>query len=111
MTLHRNARAAAARAQEKLAVDRVCARRHARRGRGPPRRGEAGARPVPGLRLRPRDSLSDAVQVLDAFHIVKLGTQVVDEVRRRVQQGPNLTCLTLKRTTRLHASQGTRSKR
>jgi transposase len=33
-----------------------------------------------------RDSLSDAVQVLDAFHVVKLGTQVVDEVRRRVQQ-------------------------
>jgi transposase len=30
--------------------------------------------------------LSDAVQVLDAFHVVKLGTQVVDEVRRRVQQ-------------------------
>ncbi len=26
------------------------------------------------------------VQVLDAFHVVKLGTQVVDEVRRRVQQ-------------------------
>jgi transposase len=33
-----------------------------------------------------RDSLSEAVQVLDAFHVVKLGTQVVDEVRRRVQQ-------------------------
>ncbi len=33
-----------------------------------------------------RDSLPDAVQVLDAFHVVKLGTQVVDEVRRRVQQ-------------------------
>ena len=33
-----------------------------------------------------RDSLSDAVQVLDAFHVVKLGTQVVDEVRRRIQQ-------------------------
>lgn len=28
----------------------------------------------------------DAVAVLDAFHVVKLGTQVVDEVRRRVQQ-------------------------
>ncbi len=25
-------------------------------------------------------------RVLDAFHVVKLGTQVVDEVRRRVQQ-------------------------
>jgi transposase len=33
-----------------------------------------------------RDSLCDAVAVLDAFHVVKLGTQVVDEVRRRVQQ-------------------------
>jgi len=33
-----------------------------------------------------RDQLADAVQVLDAFHVVKLGTQVVDEVRRRVQQ-------------------------
>ena len=33
-----------------------------------------------------RDSLPDAVQVLDAFHVVKLGTQVVDEGRRRVQQ-------------------------
>jgi hypothetical protein len=33
-----------------------------------------------------RDDLSDAVQVLDAFHVVKLGTQVLDEVRRRVQQ-------------------------
>jgi transposase len=33
-----------------------------------------------------RDSLSEAVQVLDAFHVVKLGTQVLDEVRRRVQQ-------------------------
>ena len=33
-----------------------------------------------------RDELPDAVAVLDAFHLVKLGTQVVDEVRRRVQQ-------------------------
>jgi transposase len=33
-----------------------------------------------------RDHLPDAIQVLDAFHVVKLGTQVVDEVRRRVQQ-------------------------
>ncbi len=32
------------------------------------------------------DHLPDAVQVLDAFHVVKLGTQVVDEVRRRLQQ-------------------------
>jgi transposase len=33
-----------------------------------------------------RDELPDAVAVLDAFHVVKLATQVVDEVRRRVQQ-------------------------
>jgi hypothetical protein len=33
-----------------------------------------------------RDELPDAVPVLDAFHVVKLGTHVVDEVRRRVQQ-------------------------
>ncbi len=33
-----------------------------------------------------RDELPDVVAVLDAFHVVKLGTQVVDEVRRRVQQ-------------------------
>lgn len=32
-----------------------------------------------------RDELPDAVAVLDAFHVVKLGTNVVDEVRRRVQ--------------------------
>lgn len=31
-------------------------------------------------------TLPDAVRVLDAFHVVKLGNQVVDEVRRRVQQ-------------------------
>lgn len=28
----------------------------------------------------------ETVQLLDAFHEVKLGAQVVDEVRRRVQQ-------------------------
>jgi transposase len=33
-----------------------------------------------------RDGLPHAVAVLDAFHVVRLGTQVVDEVRRRVQQ-------------------------
>lgn len=32
-----------------------------------------------------RDELPDAVAVLDAFHVVRLGTQVLDEVRRRVQ--------------------------
>ena len=46
-----------------------------------------GAGPVPRLRERhATTSLDDAVAVLDAFHVVKLGTQVVDEVRRRVQQ-------------------------
>ncbi len=33
-----------------------------------------------------RDELPDAVAVLDAFHVVKLGTACVDQVRRRVQQ-------------------------
>ena len=33
-----------------------------------------------------RDELPEAVAVLDAFHVVRLGTQVIDEVRRRVQQ-------------------------
>jgi transposase len=32
------------------------------------------------------DQLADAVAVLDAFHVVKLGTAAVDECRRRVQQ-------------------------
>ena len=32
------------------------------------------------------DQLQDAAAVLDAFHVVKLGNQAVDEVRRRVQQ-------------------------
>lgn len=32
------------------------------------------------------DQLEDAIAVLDAFHVVKLGTGAVDEVRRRVQQ-------------------------
>ena len=32
------------------------------------------------------DQLDDEVSVLDAFHVAKLGTQAVDEVRRRVQQ-------------------------
>src|SRR5215208_6632419 len=33
-----------------------------------------------------RDELPDAVAVLDAFHVVKLTGQALDEVRRRVQQ-------------------------
>ncbi len=33
-----------------------------------------------------RDELPDALAVLDAFHVVKLAGQALDEVRRRVQQ-------------------------
>lgn len=33
-----------------------------------------------------RDELPEAITVVDAFHIVKLGTGMVDDVRRRVQQ-------------------------
>ena len=33
-----------------------------------------------------RDELDDAVAVLDAFHVVRLGLQAMEEVRRRVQQ-------------------------
>ena len=33
-----------------------------------------------------RDELPEAITVLDAFHVVKLGGQALDEVRRRVQQ-------------------------
>lgn len=33
-----------------------------------------------------RDELPEAITVLDAFHVVKLGSAMVDEVRRRVQQ-------------------------
>jgi transposase len=33
-----------------------------------------------------RDEVPEAITVLDAFHVVKLGSAMVDEVRRRVQQ-------------------------
>jgi len=42
--------------------------------------------PFHGYKNAIDDQLEDAVAVLDAFHIVKLGTAAVDEVRRRVQQ-------------------------
>jgi transposase len=42
--------------------------------------------PFHGYKNAIDDQLQDATAVLDAFHIVKLGTQAVDEVRRRVQQ-------------------------
>lgn len=42
--------------------------------------------PFHGYRCAIDDQLDDAIAVLDAFHVVKLGTAAVDEVRRRVQQ-------------------------
>ena len=42
--------------------------------------------PFHGYKNAIDDQLEDARAVLDAFHVVKLATQVVDEVRRRVQQ-------------------------
>ena len=42
--------------------------------------------PFHGYKNALDDQLADATAVLDAFHVVKLGTQAVDEVRRRVQQ-------------------------
>ncbi len=42
--------------------------------------------PFRGYKNAIDDELEDAIAVLDAFHVVKLGTQAVDEVRRRVQQ-------------------------
>ena len=43
--------------------------------------------PFAGYKTAIDDKLEDATAVLDAFHVVKLGTAAVDEVRRRVQQG------------------------
>lgn len=42
--------------------------------------------PFGGYKSAIDEQLQDATAVLDAFHVVKLGTAVVDEVRRRVQQ-------------------------
>jgi transposase len=42
--------------------------------------------PFHGYKNAIDDELEDATAVLDAFHVIKLGTAVVDEVRRRVQQ-------------------------
>ncbi len=42
--------------------------------------------PFHGYKNAIDDQLDDARAVLDAFHVVKLATQVVDDVRRRVQQ-------------------------
>ncbi|NVN00100.1 hypothetical protein G6035_15705 [Arthrobacter sp. SDTb3-6] len=40
--------------------------------------------PFRGYANAVRDELPEAIQVVDAFHIVKLGTAMVDDVRRRV---------------------------
>jgi len=42
--------------------------------------------PFHGYKNALDDALEDAIAVLDAFHVVKLGTAAVDEVRRRLQQ-------------------------
>ncbi|MFB9777174.1 ISL3 family transposase [Brevibacterium otitidis] len=42
--------------------------------------------PFHGYKNAIDDQLEDSTAVLDAFHVVKLGTAAVDEVRRRVQQ-------------------------
>jgi transposase len=42
--------------------------------------------PFHGYKNAIDDQLDDARAVLDAFHVVKLATGVVDDVRRRVQQ-------------------------
>jgi transposase len=47
---------------------------------------QAALDPFRGYANAIHHGLPDAVAVLDAFHVVRLGTQVVDEVRRRVQQ-------------------------
>src|SRR4051812_32367802 len=51
--------------------------RHRRARRPPPFRGDMNAI---------RDELPDATAVLDAFHVVKLAGNALDEVRGRVQQ-------------------------
>ena len=55
---------------------------------GPFRKGVkvAALDPFQGYKTAIDDKLEDAVAVLDAFHIVKLGTAALDECRRRVQQ-------------------------
>ena len=42
--------------------------------------------PFHGYKNAIDDQLADATAVLDAFHVVKLATQAVDDVRRRIQQ-------------------------
>ena len=54
--------------------------------------GVATLDPFHGYKNALDDQLADAIAVLDAFHVVKLGTAAVDEVRRRLQQHRS-TCL------------------
>lgn len=57
--------------------------------RGPASRGkvkEATLDPFHGYKNAIDEHLEDATAILDAFHVVKLGTAALDEVRRRVQQ-------------------------
>jgi transposase len=42
--------------------------------------------PFPGYPNTIRDELPDTVALLDVFHVVRLATQVFNEVRRRVQK-------------------------
>lgn len=42
--------------------------------------------PFAGYKTAIDDKLEDATAALDAFHVAKLGTAAIDEVRRRVQQ-------------------------
>ncbi|MFZ2259492.1 MAG: transposase [Luteococcus japonicus] len=67
---------------------RHCPDSLARPSAGTFREGVRRLAPRPRHKLaRPhRGHLDDATAVLDAFHVVKLATQAVDEVRRRVQQ-------------------------
>jgi len=42
--------------------------------------------PFHGYKNAIADELDDATAILDSFHVVELGTQAVDEVRRRIQR-------------------------
>ena len=57
-------------------------------GSGPGKRASrnAGHRAPTRLHNAIRDELEDATAVLDAFHVVRLGLQAMEECRRRVQQ-------------------------
>jgi transposase len=48
--------------------------------------GTATLDPFRGYGNAIRDELDDAVAVLDAFHVVRLGLKAMEETRRRVQQ-------------------------